>query len=165
MAVDPAGLKEKIKSLDRALEWRGSLRQAGLRMVLTNGCFDLLHPGHVQYLAEARALGDALLVAINGDASVRALKGPDRPVLSQEDRAFVLAGQSAVDAVVIWPDSDMSDLFRALRPDLYVKGGDYTVETLDAGERKALTEVGARIRILSLVPGKSTTELLRRLLK
>ena len=132
----------------------------GGRLVFTNGCFDLLHVGHVRYLQAARALGDALVVAVNGDASVRALKGPSRPVSSEEDRAEVLAALACVDAVTIFHEERVTELVRTIRPQVYAKGGDYTVESLDAGERAALEEIGAEIRILPLVPGKSTTGIL-----
>ena len=123
---------------------------AGKKLVLTNGCFDLLHTGHVHYLEQARACGDALIVAVNSDASVRELKGPERPLNAEADRAEVLAALRCVDVI------------GALRPALYAKGGDYTPETLDPGERAALEEVGTEIRILQLVPGRSTTGLLEK---
>ena len=117
----------------------------GQRLVFTNGCFDLLHVGHVRYLQAARALGDALLVAVNGDASVRALKGPTRPINSEHDRAEVLAALACVDFVTIFHTERVTELVRAIRPHIYAKGGDYTVESLDSGERAALAEIGAEI--------------------
>ncbi|HYR58820.1 MAG TPA: adenylyltransferase/cytidyltransferase family protein [Chthoniobacteraceae bacterium] len=137
-------------------------RAGGRRLVFTNGVFDLLHVGHVRYLQAARALGDALLVAVNGDASVRALKGPSRPINPQEDRAEVLAALACVDFVTIFHTERVTELVRAIRPQVYAKGGDYTIDSLDAGERAALEEVGAEIRILPLVAGKSTTAILER---
>ncbi len=142
--------------------YRATLAARGQRMVFTNGCFDLLHVGHVRYLQAARALGDALVVAVNGDESVRALKGPSRPVNSEQDRAEVLAALACVDAVTIFHEERVSEVVRAIRPHIYAKGGDYTIDSLDAGERAALAEVGAEIRILPLVPGKSTTSILAR---
>ena len=127
------------------------------RMVFTNGCFDLLHVGHVRYLQAARALGDALVVAVNGDASVRALKGPTRPINSEQDRAEVLAALACVDFVTIFHTERVTDLIREIRPQIYAKGGDYTVESLNPEEVAALREAGSEIRILPLVPGKSTT--------
>lgn len=138
------------------------MRNAGRRLVLTNGCFDLLHVGHVDYLACARALGDALAVAVNSDRSVRELKGPTRPVNCAEDRAHVLAALRAVDFVTVFDSLRVTDVIRAVRPAIYAKGGDYTIDTLDAGERDALIEVGTEISILPLVPGKSTTATLER---
>jgi rfaE bifunctional protein nucleotidyltransferase chain/domain len=132
----------------------------GRKLVFTNGCFDLLHVGHVRYLQQARALGDALLVALNGDASVRALKGPTRPVNPEHDRAEVLAALNCVDFLTIFPSERVTDIVNRIRPQIYAKGGDYTVDSLDRGERAALEAVGAEIRILPLVPGKSTTSIL-----
>lgn len=134
----------------------------GKKLVLTNGCFDLLHTGHVRYLEQARACGDALIVAVNGDASVRELKGPGRPVNTELDRAEVLSALRCVDHVTIFNGKRVTDVIRFLRPACYAKGGDYTLETLDPGERMALKEVGAEIKLLSLVPGRSTTGILNR---
>ncbi len=149
--------ESRILTAPEAARWRDELEAQGQRLVFTNGCFDLLHVGHVRYLEQARALGDALLVAVNGDASVRALKGPERPVNPQDDRAEVLAALRCVDAVVIFEETRATNLLRAVRPQLYAKGGDYTVESLDAEERAALESAGSAIRILPLVPGRSTT--------
>ena len=133
---------------------------AGKRLVLTNGCFDLLHTGHVRYLQQARQCGDALLVAVNSDVSVKELKGPGRPLNGELDRAEVLAALRCVDHVTIFAGKRVTEVIRTLRPAIYAKGGDYTLETLDAGERAALDEVGAEISLLQLVPGRSTTSLL-----
>lgn len=141
---------------------RDEMSARGERLVFTNGVFDLLHVGHVRYLQAARALGDALLVAVNGDASVRALKGPTRPINSELDRAEVLGALACVDFVTIFHTERVTDLVRVVRPHIYAKGGDYTIESLDAGERTALQEVGAEIRLLSLVPGKSTTSMIEK---
>jgi len=135
---------------------------AGKRLVLTNGCFDLLHTGHVRYLEEARRCGDALVVAVNSDDSVRELKGPSRPVNSELDRAEVLAALRCVDHVTIFTGKRVTEVIRLLKPAVYAKGGDYTPETLDPGEKAALHEVGAEIRILQLVPGRSTTAILEK---
>ncbi len=153
---------EKLKSPHELAAIAAQFAAQGRRLVLTNGCFDLLHPGHVRYLQQARALGDALLVALNGDTSVRALKGPTRPINPEHDRAEVLAALACVDYVTIFHTPRITDLARAIRPQVYAKGGDYTLETLDPGERAALQEVGAEIRLLPLVPGKSTTSMLQR---
>lgn len=143
----------KIKSVPELVAIAGSGRQ----IVFTNGCFDLLHVGHVRYLQSARALGEALLVAVNGDASVRALKGPARPINTETDRAEVLAALECVDFVTIFHSDRVTSLVRAIRPPVYVKGGDYSMESLNAEELSALREIGAAIHILPLVPGKSTT--------
>ncbi|MEI6323369.1 MAG: adenylyltransferase/cytidyltransferase family protein [bacterium] len=134
----------------------------GKRLVLTNGCFDLLHTGHVRYLEQARKLGDALVVAINSDQSVRELKGPERPLNGEPDRAEVLAALRCVDHVSVFEGKRVTEVIRQLRPAVYAKGGDYSLETLDPQERAVLEEVGAEIKLLSLVPGKSTTSMLKR---
>ena len=149
--------REKIQTVEEIVGYRDRLAAKGGRMVLTNGCFDLLHVGHVRYLEAARGLGDGLVVAVNGDASVRALKGPTRPIHGEEDRAEVLAGLGCVDGVVLFSTERVTELIWAIRPQIYAKGGDYTVETLDPEERAALVGVGAEICFLPLVPGKSTT--------
>jgi rfaE bifunctional protein nucleotidyltransferase chain/domain len=153
----------KLQALEAAVAWRGRQREAGRRVVLTNGVFDLLHTGHLYYLQQARRLGDALLIALNADASVRALKGPARPVQSEEQRAYALAALACVDAIVIFREPRLTAEIRALRPDVYCKAGDYTLEKLDAGERVALQEGGARIEFLPFLPGFSTTQLIARI--
>lgn len=130
---------------------------------MTNGCFDLLHVGHTRYLQAARNLGNALLVALNSDESVRKLKGEDRPLVPEAERAEVLAALRFVDHVAIFPEKRVTNLIRTLSPDVYAKGGDYTVETLDAEEREALEAVGAQIMILPLIPGRSTSSLLEKM--
>ena len=136
---------------------RDDLDAQGKKLVFTNGCFDLLHAGHVRYLAQTRALGDALVVGLNSDASVRALKGPSRPLNGENDRAEVLAALKAVDAVVVFEDERATALIEAIHPHIYAKGGDYTVESLHPEERAALQAAGTQICILPLVPGRSTT--------
>jgi rfaE bifunctional protein nucleotidyltransferase chain/domain len=153
----------KLHSLTATVAWRDAQRQAGRRVVLTNGVFDLLHTGHLYYLQKARALGDALVIALNADASVRALKGPARPVQSEEQRAYALAALACVDAVFVFGTPRLDAEIRALRPDLYCKAGDYTLDKLDAGERTALQQVGARIEFLPFLPGFSTTQLIARI--
>ena len=142
---------------------RDRLDAAGRKLVFTNGCFDLLHAGHVRYLNQARALGDALVVALNSDASVRELKGPTRPINPENDRAEVMAALRAVDAVVVFGDKRATGLIEAIRPHIYAKGGDYSVDSLNPEERAALDAAGAEIRILPLVPGRSTTSTVQRL--
>ena len=139
---------------------RDRMDAVGKKLVFTNGCFDLLHAGHVRYLQQARALGDALVVGLNSDHSVRELKGESRPINAQDDRAEVLAALGCADYVVIVDGKRATALLRAVRPHLYAKGGDYTPDSLDAEERAVLDEAGAEIRILPLVPGRSTTALL-----
>jgi D-glycero-beta-D-manno-heptose 1-phosphate adenylyltransferase len=141
------------------------LREQGRKLVLTNGCFDLLHAGHVRYLQAARALGDALAVAINGDDSVRALKGKGRPLNTEGDRAEIVAALACVDYAVVFPEARVTRLIEKVRPQIYVKGGDYTLATLDPQERAALEKIGAEVRILPFEPGYSTSGLLERMKK
>ena len=140
--------------------WREAQRAAGKRVVLTNGVFDLLHTGHLYYLRQARELGDALIIALNADASVRVLKGPSQ---TEEQRAYALGALACVDTVVIFCEPRLTAEIRALRPDVYCKAGDYTLEKLNPEERAALQEVGADIRFLPFMPGFSTTELIARI--
>lgn len=142
---------------------RGQLDVVGAKLVFTNGCFDLLHVGHVRYLQAARALGDVLVIAVNGDESVRALKGDDRPLNAESDRAEVLSALACVDFVTIFHTPRVTNLVREIRPHIYAKGGDYTIESLDREEVAALREIPAEIRLLPIVPGKSTTTLVERM--
>jgi len=135
----------------------------GTRIVLTNGCFDLLHVGHVRYLQQARTLGDILVVAVNSDRSVAELKGPGRPWLCLDDRVEMLAGLTCVDVVVPFDELRVTRVIEALRPATWVKGGDYTLETIDPGERAALEACGAEIVFMPLVEGRSTTGLIERI--
>jgi rfaE bifunctional protein nucleotidyltransferase chain/domain len=153
----------KIKTEQELATVRKALNAEGRRLVFTNGCFDLLHVGHVRYLQAARALGDALVIAVNGDESVRALKGPTRPINNEHDRSEVLAALGCVDYLVLFNTTRVTELVRAIRPHIYVKGGDYRIESLDSGERAALVEIGAEIHILPLIPGKSTTALIKKM--
>ena len=156
-------MKQKIVSAEEAAAIANELRATNRKLVFTNGCFDLLHVGHVRYLAAARSLGDALLVAINGDDSVRALKGSGRPINGAADRAEVIAALDCVDHVVIFPEIRATALLEKVRPAIYVKGGDYTPEGLHPEERSALDRVGAEIRILPFENGYSTSGLLDKL--
>jgi rfaE bifunctional protein nucleotidyltransferase chain/domain len=156
-------MREKIVSAERASAIANELRASGRKLVFTNGCFDLLHAGHVRYLGAARALGDALLVAVNGDESVRALKGIGRPVNRAEDRAEVLAALESVDYVVVFPEVRATSLLETVRPAIYVKGGDYSADSLDSEERSALEKMGAEIRIVPFEAGYSTSGLLEKM--
>ena len=139
------------------------MRESGRRLVVTNGCFDLLHAGHVTYLEQSAALGDVLLIGCNGDKSVRQLKGEGRPLNPEADRALVLAALESVGAVAVFPEKRAENFLRLAKPDVYVKGGDYTPETLDAGERVAVESGGGEIVIIPFVPGKSTTGIIDRM--
>ncbi|HKP03495.1 MAG TPA: D-glycero-beta-D-manno-heptose 1-phosphate adenylyltransferase [Chthoniobacterales bacterium] len=158
-------MSEKIVNADQLEAIGEKMRANGRKLVFTNGCFDLLHTGHVRYLQAARALGDALAVAINGDESVRALKGDGRPLNSAADRAEVVAALACVDHVTIFAETRATHLLAKVRPSIYVKGGDYTRETLDADERAALERAGAEIRILPFEKGYSTSSLLEKITK
>jgi D-beta-D-heptose 7-phosphate kinase/D-beta-D-heptose 1-phosphate adenosyltransferase len=136
-------------------------RHAGRRVVFTNGCFDLLHAGHVGCLQQARGLGDVLVVGVNSDRSVRRLKGPGRPVNSEEDRLRVLAGLRCVDHVIAFDDDTPEALIAAIRPEIYVKGGDYAAEALP--ERGLVESYGGRVVALSYLPGRSTSEIVARI--
>jgi D-beta-D-heptose 7-phosphate kinase/D-beta-D-heptose 1-phosphate adenosyltransferase len=151
-------MKAKILSTEKMLNERERLRVAGTRLVFTNGVFDLLHVGHVRYLAQARALGDALVVAINSDRSVRELKGPDRPVFEEAERAEILAALRNVDYVVVFDDISPRSLIRQLLPDVLVKGGDYQIDEIHG--REEVEAAGCKVISLPFVPGASTTSLL-----
>lgn len=153
----------KLLTLAAVMARRAALRSAGQKLVLTNGVFDLLHTGHLYYLQQARAQGDALCIALNADASVRALKGPLRPVQSETQRAYALGALVCVDAVFIFDTPRLDAEIRALAPDVYCKAGDYTLEKLDPSERAALESVGARIEFMPFLPGFSTTALIERI--
>ncbi len=155
--------RDKIIAWDQLPAWRGSFRATGKKLVVTNGCFDILHLGHVTYLESARQLGDALLVGINGDAAARQLKGPGRPVNSETDRAAVLAALASVEGVCIFTETTAVKFLAAARPDVYVKGGDYTLDTLNQEERRTVESAGGKIMIIPLVAGKSTTALLEKI--
>jgi len=155
--------RDKIIAWSDLPAWRKQLRATGKKLVVTNGCFDLLHLGHVTYLENARNFGDALLLGVNGDAGVRELKGPTRPVNSEADRAGVLAALESITAVCIFPEKTATNFLAAAQPDIYVKGGDYTLETLNQDERRAVESAGGKIMLVPFVPGKSTTSLLKKI--
>jgi D-beta-D-heptose 7-phosphate kinase/D-beta-D-heptose 1-phosphate adenosyltransferase len=154
-------MKEKILSMDQMLAERGRLRAAGKRLVFTNGVFDLLHVGHVRYLTQARALGDALVVAINSDRTVRELKGPERPLFAQHERAEILAGLRDVDYVVVFDDISPRATIKELLPDVLVKGGDYQLNEIHG--REEVEAAGGEVISLPFVPGASTTSVLQKM--
>jgi rfaE bifunctional protein nucleotidyltransferase chain/domain len=155
--------REKIIAWDQLPEWRAAIRARGKRLVVTNGCFDLLHLGHVTYLENARNLGDALLVGLNGDESVRQLKGDSRPVNAEADRAGVLAAVECVTGVCIFKEKTAMRFLAAAQPDIYAKGGDYTLETVNQEERRLVEQAGGKVIVLPVVPGKSTTAILEKI--
>jgi len=156
-------MTEKILSLDKLLGERQRLRSAGARLVFTNGVFDLLHVGHVRYLAEARALGDALVVAINSDRTVRELKGPNRPIFDQAERAEILSALRHVDYVTIFDDVSPRSLIAKLLPDVLVKGGDYQLDEIHG--REEVEAAGGKVISLPFVEGASTSTLIDRMKK
>jgi rfaE bifunctional protein nucleotidyltransferase chain/domain len=155
--------EQKILTAETLPRWREELRKSGKRLVVTNGCFDILHLGHVTYLQEARAQGDALLVGVTSDANVQKLKGADRPVNNENDRAAVLAALESVSGVYLFPELDARHFLEFSRPDIYVKGGDYTIDTINQDERRLLEKMGVKIVLLGAVPGRSTTAILEKI--
>jgi D-glycero-beta-D-manno-heptose 1-phosphate adenylyltransferase len=154
---------EKILTRAAMLAERGCLRAGAKRLVFTNGVFDLLHVGHVRYLAQARALGDALVVAINSDRTVRELKGPNRPIFNEAERAEILAALRVVDYVVVFDDVSPRSLIAELLPDVLVKGGDYDLDQIHG--REEVEAAGGKVISLPFVKGASTTTLIQRMRK
>ena len=158
-------MSAKIVGLEELSERTKQLRATGKKLVATNGCFDLVHVGHVRYLQAARALGDLLAVGLNGDRSVRELKGKGRPIIAERDRAEILAALRCVDLVTIFPEVRATQFIAASHPGIYVKGGDYSPETLNEEERALLKEIGAEIRFIPFEAGYSTSRLLEQICK
>lgn len=144
-AARSSGSRAKILSWERLLEFAEAARSRGMTVVLANGCFDLLHGGHISYLEAAAAEGDLLFVGVNSDASEREIKGPDRPIIPQDERAELIAGMQMVDSVVIFDEPTCERLLRELRPDVHAKGTDYTTDTVP--EREVAKELGIRVAI------------------
>jgi len=157
--------RDKLIAWQNLPAWRKAMRANQKKLVVTNGCFDLLHVGHVAYLETARNLGDALLVGLNSDSAVRELKGSNRPVNKESDRAAVLAALQSVDGVCLFTERTATRFLSLAQPDIYAKGGDYTLETLNQEERRAVEQAGGKIVIIPFVPGKSTTALLQKIAK
>lgn len=153
----------KLKTVAQLKPIIEDLQREGKRVVWTNGCFDILHVGHITYLNRARQEGDILVVGLNSDASVRAIKGPERPVVSERERAIVMSALACVDYLVIFSEPTPLALLQALRPDVYAKGGDYTIDTIVQEERKAVEAYGGNIAIIPGVEGRSTTNLIARI--
>jgi rfaE bifunctional protein nucleotidyltransferase chain/domain len=154
-------MPKKILSKDELLDERARLRAAGQRLVFTNGVFDILHVGHVRYLEQARALGDALVVAINSDASVRELKGAGRPLIDEDERAEILAALRAVSYVSVFDDVSPRSLIAELLPDVLVKGGDYALDEIHG--REEVEAGGGRVVSLPFVEGVSSSDLIERM--
>ncbi|TGL92973.1 D-glycero-beta-D-manno-heptose 1-phosphate adenylyltransferase [Leptospira barantonii] len=155
-------LKNHIVSWDKVEGFADTVRK-DKRIVFTNGCFDLVHKGHITYLSQARELGDFLWVGLNADSSVKRLKGEQRPVVSEEDRAILLSNLRFVDAVTIFSQDTPLDLIRLVKPSIHVKGGDYKVD--DLPETPIVRQFGGEVKILPFVPGKSTSLLIEKILK
>lgn len=162
MQKDPLP-NEKLITQAQVPALREEIRQQGKRLVLTNGCFDILHVGHINYLQQAKAMGDVLWVALNGDQSVKLLKGPARPILTEEERAYSLAALACVDAILIFQNKRLDAEIQLIAPDIYVKAGDYSIEKLDPSERSALQQNNTQISFLPFIQGYSTTNLIHKI--
>jgi D-beta-D-heptose 7-phosphate kinase/D-beta-D-heptose 1-phosphate adenosyltransferase len=155
-------MKQKIKKREELLRIIKDLKAKGKRIVFTNGCFDLLHVGHIRYLEEAKTLGDILIVGVNSDASVRKLKGPKRPVLHVEDRAEILSGLGCVDYITVFDELDPLALITSLQPNVLAKGGDWTIEQTVGKE--VVERAGGEVVIIPFVQGASTSSLIETIL-
>lgn len=148
-------------SKDKIKEFCSVLRDGGKKVVFTNGCFDILHAGHVRYLNTAKSFGDVLVLGLNTDASVRSIKGPTRPINNELDRAEVVGALESVDYVVLFDEPTAEDLIKLVHPDVYVKGGDYTIETLPEGQ--IVLAYGGNVELVNLVEGRSTTNVIAKI--
>ena len=157
--------QDKIFTLETLATWRDNLRNIGKKLAATNGCFDILHAGHVNYLQAARNEADALIVGINSDLSVSQLKGPSRPIHTENDRAAIIAALESVDGVFIFDELRATTFIELAQPDVYIKGGDYAVEELPEEERQAIAKIGGYIKVLGLIPGKSSSDIAQRILE
>ncbi|MCF7791854.1 MAG: adenylyltransferase/cytidyltransferase family protein [Victivallales bacterium] len=153
----------KIKSLDEAKNWRNELKNRSKKLVMTNGCFDIIHRGHLTYLINSRKQGDALLLAVNSDSSVKRIKGPGKPVINEKDRTFILSCFAFINAILIFDTPNCDNLLEELKPDVYVKGADYNINTMVQSERRILEKIGTKIRFLSHVEGYSSTNIIKKI--
>lgn len=158
-----ADIHKKVIDIDTLKQIVAEQKNLKKRMVWTNGCFDILHVGHVRYLQEAKKLGDVLIIGLNSDDSVRKLKGLERPLQSEEDRAEILAALECVDYIIIFPEPTVERYLKELHPEIFVKGADYTREKMHQGERKMIEDYGGKIVFLHFIPGKSTTSLVEKI--
>ena len=158
-------IQDKILTLETLATWRDNLRNSGKKLAATNGCFDILHAGHVNYLQAARHEADALIVGINSDRSVSQLKGPSRPIHTENDRAAIIAALESVDGVFIFDELRATTFLELAQPDVYIKGGDYAVEELPEEERQTIAKIGGYIKVLGLIPGKSSSDIAQRILE
>jgi D-beta-D-heptose 7-phosphate kinase/D-beta-D-heptose 1-phosphate adenosyltransferase len=164
MPSRPVRLTEKIQTRERAAEIVAGLRRQGRRIVFTNGCFDLLHVGHAHYLEQARELGDFLIIGLNSDESVRAVKGENRPIVPENERAQLLAALASVDMVIIYGETRSTPLLDLLRPEIFVKGGDYTRQTMNQEEKNFVESYGGQVVLIPPLPDSSTTAMIERIL-
>ena len=153
----------KLFTLEEAVQVRNRPEYMSRKVVLTNGCFDLLHPGHIYFLRQAAKLGSQLWVALNGDQSVKELKGPQRPILPEDFRAYSLAALDCITGIFLFQTPRLHAEIEAFKPDIYVKAGDYEMDSLDVGERRSLDQSGAQINFLPYLEGFSTTELISKI--
>ncbi len=158
-------MNDKIKTLQELLAIRDDARKAGKRVVWTNGCYDILHAGHVLYLEKARRLRDLLFVGLNSDASIRLTKGPLRPIVHEDERAIVISALSCVDYVIIFQEDSPVSIIQSLEPDVYAKGGDYTIDTINQEERRVVESYGGEIALLPGIAGNSTTAVINKILR
>jgi len=156
-------LKEKVQSKEALCKTIENLKKKGKRIVFTNGCFDLLHLGHVRYLEESKSLGDILVVGVNSDRSVRSLKGPERPILPEEERTEILSSLACVDYVTVFDELTPLELISSLQPHILVKGGDWTKEAVEGKE--VVEQSGGKVVILPFIKGSSTSNLIETILK
>ena len=160
-----AGMNEKIKSIRELVAIRKDAKAAGKKVVWTNGCYDILHAGHVLYLEKTRQQGDLLVVGLNSDESIRSTKGPLRPIVDEDERAIVISALSCVDYVIIFQEDSPVNIIQTLEPDVYAKGGDYTIDTINQVERGVVENYGGEIVLLPGVAGSSTTAVINRILR
>jgi D-beta-D-heptose 7-phosphate kinase / D-beta-D-heptose 1-phosphate adenosyltransferase len=163
--MDSVMIENKVIALKELQKIVDDAKAKSKRVVWTNGCYDLLHAGHVRYLLKARACGDILVVGLNSDASVRMSKGPGRPIVKEQERALVMSALSCVDYVIIFDDKSPLKMIDCLRPDVYAKGGDYTIDTINQEERRLVEGYGGEIALLPGVEGRSTTDLIEKILR
>ena len=156
---------DKILTAESLFDWRDNLKRKGQRLAATNGCFDILHTDHINYLQAARNAADALIVGINSDRSVKELKGPTRPIQNENDRAAIIAALQSVDGVYIFDELRATKFLELTQPDLYVKGGDYSLEELPEEERQIISKIGAELKVLGLVSGKSSSDIADRIIR
>jgi rfaE bifunctional protein nucleotidyltransferase chain/domain len=156
-------LQDKIKVLSELIRIRKDLKKEGQKVVFTNGVFDILHRGHVEYLEKAKSLGDVLMLGLNTDASVKKIKGSNRPVMGQDDRAIILAGLSSVDYICLFEEEKPENLIQELIPDILVKGGDYQID--DIVGRETVEANGGKVVTIDLVNGQSTTSIIEKMVK